>query len=83
MCWGGMEVLRETQVFRSSRLRIGLVARVFRPRMANLHGKLRGIDLQPLARMGYQHLSSHPETSPMEDYAALCDRLGGQWGGCD
>lgn len=45
-------------------------------------GELCCIDLQPLARMGDQHLCSHPETSPMEDYAALSDRPeGGGRGG--
>lgn len=29
--------------------------------------KLRGINIQALARMGNQHLRCHPDTFPMED----------------
>lgn len=36
-----------------------------------LPGELRCIDLQPLARMGNQHLCSHPKTSPVKHWAAL------------
>lgn len=36
-----------------------------------LPGELRCIDLQPLARMGNQHLCSHPKTSPVKHKAAL------------
>lgn len=39
-----------------------------------LHGELCSIDFQPQARMGYQHLKSHPETSPNQNSAAMCDR---------
>ena len=45
-----------------------------------IHGELCDIDLQPLARMGYQHLESHPETSPMESDAAMRDRRGRERG---
>jgi hypothetical protein len=44
-----------------------------------LHGELCSIDFQPQARMGYQHLESHPETSPSQNYAAMCDRKK-RWG---
>lgn len=40
-------------------------------REQRLPGKLRCIDLQPLARMGNQHLCSHPKTSPVKHKAAL------------
>jgi hypothetical protein len=33
--------------------------------------ELRCIDFQPLARMGNQHLCSHPKTSPVKHKAAL------------
>lgn len=75
MCWRDIELFRATQALRSSRLPESASSHHTSDK-ENLQRELRRINLEALARMGDQHLRSHPETSPVEEYAAPCDRWG-------
>lgn len=77
MCCSETALFRATHDRRSSRLFATTSAHAPRTRRERdsskenkLPGELRGIDLQPLARMGNQHLCSHPKTSPVKHRAA-------------